>query len=53
MVLFFILISLLAVLAGICAVNPRQENSCGHMLNVDWLEDSDKFALITRWGVRG
>jgi len=44
--LFVILVSL-----GAVSLQPWESNR--HVLNVEWMDDSDKFALIARWGVIG
>ena len=53
MALFIIYFSLLVVLVAVGALILQPIKSSKHMLNVEWMNDAEKFALIARWGVRG
>jgi hypothetical protein len=51
-----IMITLFIILVAVIAVGKvRQEarKSGVLMINADWLEDSEKFRLVTRWGIMG
>ena len=49
--LFFVL-PLFMILIAIVSCRDKSRENCAYMINVDWLADSDKFNLITRWGVK-
>lgn len=53
MVLYILLCCLFVALVSVGAVNLQPWQSNRHLLNVEWMDDSDKFALIARWGVIG
>ena len=53
MVLSILCCCLFVVLLAVGAVNLQPWESKRHVLNVEWMDDSDKFELITRWGVIG
>lgn len=53
MALFIVYFCLLVVLIAVGAIYLQPITSSRHMLNVEWMDDAEKFALITRWGVRG
>lgn len=53
MVIYLLLCCLFVVLISVGAVNLQPWESNRHVLNVEWMDDSDKFELITRWGVIG
>ena len=53
MALFFVYFCLLVVLVALGALILQPMKSNRHMLNVEWMNDAEKFALIARWGVRG
>jgi len=51
MTLYILFFCLFIVLVAVGAVNLQPWKSSRHMINVEWLDDSDKFELITRWGI--
>ena len=53
MVLLILFFFLFVLLIAIGAVNLQPWESGRHMINAEWLDDSDKFELIARWGVIG
>ena len=53
MVLFILFFCLLVLSIAVGAVNLQPWKSSRHMINAEWLDDSAKFELIARWGVRG
>jgi hypothetical protein len=53
MVLFILVFCLFVLLIAIGAVNLQPWKSGRHMINAEWLDDSEKFELIARWGVKG
>lgn len=53
MVLYMLLCCLFVVLLAIGAVTLQPWKSRRHLLNAEWMDDADKFTLITRWGVIG
>ncbi len=53
MVLFILVFCLFVLLIAIGAVNLQPWESGRHMINAEWLDDSEKFELIARWGVKG
>lgn len=53
MPLLIVCFCLLAALIAVGALILHPWQSCRHMLDVEWMDDAEKFALIARWGVRG
>jgi len=53
MILLTLCFCFLAVLVTVGAVKLQPWKSGRHMINAEWLEDSYKFELVTRWGVMG
>ena len=53
MILSILLSSLFIVLLAVGAVTLQPWESRRHVLNAEWLDDADKFELITRWGLVG
>ena len=53
MILSILLSSLFIVLLAVGAVTLQPWKSHRHVLNAEWLDDADKFELITRWGLVG
>jgi len=47
---FFILFILLAVLVVVGDLRMKIWDSKRRMINAEWLDDAEKFDLITRWG---
>lgn len=47
---FGLCIVFILFLEGVLKLQPR--NSRGHMINAGWLESSERFKLITRWGAQ-
>ncbi|SHJ19691.1 hypothetical protein SAMN02745165_01776 [Malonomonas rubra DSM 5091] len=47
---FFIFCAVAFFLIGCLRSNSR--NSSMRMINADWLEQEEKFKLISRWGVK-
>jgi hypothetical protein len=48
-ILFIILVAVIAV----GKVRQETRKSGALMINADWLDDSEKFRLVTRWGIMG
>lgn len=53
MALFIVYFCLTVVLVAVGAILLQSVKSSRHMLNVEWMDEAEKFALIARWGVRG
>jgi hypothetical protein len=53
MTLYILCSCLLVALVVVGAVKLQPWKSGRHMLDVEWMDDSDKFKLIARWGVVG
>ncbi|MDH3870404.1 MAG: hypothetical protein OEU57_02445 [Desulfuromonadales bacterium] len=53
MVLLILFFLLFVLLIPIGAINLQPWDSGRHMINAEWLDDSEKFELIARWGVIG
>ena len=53
MVLYLLLCCLFVIVISAGAINLQPWKSTQHLLNADWLDDSDKFELVTRWGALG
>ena len=51
MVLTILCLSLIVVLVVAGAAKLETWKSSMHVTNVQWLEDSAKFSLISRWGI--
>jgi hypothetical protein len=50
MVLLILFFCLFVLSIAVGAVNLQPWESSRHMINAEWLNDSDKFELIARWG---
>ncbi len=53
MIMLILCISLLVVLATVGVDKLQSWKSSRHMINAEWLDDSEKFNLVSRWGVMG
>jgi len=49
--ILFVCFFIALIVVGAVGSQPWKSNR--HMINVEWLNDSDKFELIARWGVIG
>ena len=52
MVLFVFCFSILGALVIAGDIKSTPAESSQYMINVDWLDSSDKLSLIARWGVK-
>lgn len=48
----FLVLSLFIILVATGSGRDKTGESRVYMINIEWLADSDKFKLITRWGVK-
>jgi hypothetical protein len=51
MALYILCSCLFVVLVAVGAVYLQPWQSRRHMINAEWMDDSDRFELIARWGV--
>lgn len=48
---FCFVVVVLLVVSGV--IGSESGESSMHMINAKWLDNSDKFRLVSRWGIKG
>jgi hypothetical protein len=48
---FCFIVAVLLVVSGVIRSESRESSM--HIINAKWLDNTDKFRLVSRWGMKG